>query len=123
MGWPIEPGGLTEVLVRLHREFPSIPLYITENGAAFEDVVSEDGAVHDAPRVEFLRRHVTAARDAIDAGVPLAGFFVWSLMDNFEWAQGYSKRFGLVHVDFETQRRTVKDSGLWYRDRCAAPPV
>ncbi len=116
MGWNIDPSGLTELLVRLHREYPAQPLMITENGAAFDDVVGPDGLVHDDARVDYLRRHVAALADARAAGVDVRGYFVWSLLDNFEWAEGYTKRFGLVHVDFATQRRTPKSSYAWYRD-------
>jgi beta-glucosidase len=98
-----------------------VKLYVTENGAAFDDVVAADGAVHDEPRAEFLRDHLGAILDAIGEGVPVHGYFYWSLLDNFEWAWGYDKRFGLVRVDYDTQVRTVKDSGLAYsaiiRDR------
>jgi beta-glucosidase len=116
MGWPIEPEGLTELLVRLHREYAPARMFVTENGAAFDDRVDATGRVNDPARISFLRGHLAAAKSAIRAGVPLDGFFVWSLLDNFEWAEGYSKRFGLVHVDFETQRRTPKQSAWWYRD-------
>ncbi len=91
-------------------------MYVTENGAAFKDTVSEDGQVHDARRVSYLREHFLAAHSAIAEGVPLKGYFVWSLMDNFEWAVGYAKRFGIVYIDYPTQRRIVKDSGKWYGD-------
>ena len=87
---------------------------ITENGAAFDDVVAEDGSIPDADRLDYLRRHFTAAHRAMQAGVDLRGYFVWSLLDNFEWGYGYAKRFGIVRVDFDTLERTVKDSGLWY---------
>jgi beta-glucosidase len=115
MGWPIAPEGLTELLIGLHREYGRTRFFITENGAAFDDRVDETGRVADRERISFLRGHLVAARAAIRAGVPLDGYFVWSLLDNFEWAEGYSKRFGLVHVDFETQRRTPKESARWYR--------
>jgi beta-glucosidase len=115
MGWPIEPEGLTELLVGLHREYAPARIFVTENGAAFDDRVDETGRVADPARISFLRSHLAAAGAAIQAGVPLDGFFVWSLLDNFEWAEGYSKRFGLVHVDFETLRRTPKESAWWYR--------
>jgi beta-glucosidase len=114
LGWPIEPDGLTEMLLRVHREYAPDRLYVTENGAAFRDPPPVDGTIHDAPRIAFLRAHVDAMRAALDAGVPLAGYLVWSLLDNFEWAEGYEPRFGLVHVDFETQARTPKDSARWY---------
>ena len=112
MGWNIAPDGLEELLVSLHEQFPATPLVITENGAAFDDEVV-DGAVHDAERVDYLRRHFTAAHRAIARGVDLRGYLVWSLLDNFEWGYGFSKRFGIVHVDYGTQERTVKDSGAW----------
>ncbi|MGZ8566579.1 MAG: family 1 glycosylhydrolase, partial [Actinomycetota bacterium] len=89
---------------------------VTENGAAFEDEVGADGVVHDPERIAYLHDHVMAAHEALRAGVPLEGFFVWSLLDNFEWSEGYSKRFGLVHVDFETQARTPKASARWYAE-------
>jgi beta-glucosidase len=117
MGWNIEPAGLEELLVSLHEEFPDQPLMITENGAAFADVLVQtpDGpAVHDEERIDYLRRHFTAAHRAIARGVDLRGYQVWSFMDNFEWAYGYTKRFGIVHIDYDTQVRTPKDSGLWY---------
>ena len=109
-GWAIEPEGLLETLLRLSRDYDPPPVYVHENGAAF------DSALHDDDRIAFLRDHVRAAADALDAGVDLRGFFVWSLLDNFEWAEGYSKRFGLVLVDFESQRRIPKASFSWYRE-------
>ncbi len=115
MGWPIDATGLTELLQRLHREYPDLPVMITENGAAFDDRVDADGRVRDQRRIDYLRDHVAAAGRARETGVDLRGYFVWSLLDNFEWAYGYSKRFGLVHVDYATQRRTWKDSAHWYR--------
>ena len=122
--WPIEPGGLTDLLVGLHREYVPERVMVTENGAAFADEVGPDGAVHDPERIAYLHDHVMAAHEALRAGVPLDGFFVWSLLDNFEWADGYSKRFGLVRVDFRTQARTSKASALWFRDmsRRDVPP-
>jgi beta-glucosidase len=123
MGWEVYPRGLTELLLTLHREYPLPPTYVTENGGAFPDPVGDDGVVHDADRTDCLRTHIAAVADAIDRGVPMAGYMVWSLMDNFEWASGYAKRFGIVHVDYTTQQRTPKDSALWYRDfvrRCRA---
>jgi beta-glucosidase len=89
---------------------------ITENGAAFEDAVSADGAVHDPDRIAYVHDHIGAVLDAIESGVDVRAYFLWSLLDNFEWAFGYSKRFGIVHVDYDTLQRTVKDSGHWYRD-------
>jgi beta-glucosidase len=116
MGWPIEPQGLADLLIELHREYRPGRVLVTENGAAFDDVPGPDGVVHDTRRVAFLHDHIAAARSALDAGVPLTGFLVWSLLDNFEWAEGYSKRFGLVHVDFSTQERRPKESAGWYRE-------
>jgi len=113
MGWPIEPWGLTELLMRLHRDYPGTPLIITENGAAFDDVHIA-GSVADQDRIAFLEGHLQACHDAISRGVDLRGYLVWSLLDNFEWAEGYRKRFGIVHVDFDTQARTLKDSARWY---------
>jgi beta-glucosidase len=117
MGWNIEPSGLEELLLAVHAEFPDLPLMVTENGAAFDDVVaqSEHGlAVHDDNRIDYLHRHLTAAHRALEAGVDLRGYFVWSLLDNFEWSFGYSMRFGIVRVDFETLERIPKDSAHWY---------
>ncbi|WP_448003586.1 GH1 family beta-glucosidase [Agromyces bauzanensis] len=116
MGWNIAPDGLEELLVSLHGQFPGLPLMITENGAAFPDEVvhaSGGARVPDAERVDYLRRHFAAAHRALARGVDLRGYLVWSLLDNFEWGYGYSKRFGIVRVDYDTQVRTVKDSGRW----------
>ena len=115
-GWEIWPDGLRTVLTRIHADYGPLPLAVTENGATFVDSVQPDGAVEDEERLDYLRRHVAALADARDAGVPVDAYFVWSLLDNFEWGEGYGHRFGIVHVDFETQRRTMKASGLWYRD-------
>jgi beta-glucosidase len=115
MGWGIEPDGLTEVLLRLDREYTKLPLYITENGAAFYDYIDPEGGVDDEERVSFLDAHFRAAYKAIEQGVNLKGYFVWSLLDNFEWAEGYSKRFGIVYVDYATQRRLPKMSAYWFR--------
>jgi beta-glucosidase len=123
MGWPIDETGLHSLLVRITRDYGPIPLYVTENGAAFVDEITADGAVHDPARIDYLRRHLTAAHRALADGVELRGYFVWSLLDNFEWAFGYAKRFGLIHVDYPTQRRTLKDSALWYRSVIAANGV
>jgi beta-glucosidase len=114
MGWEVDAEGLFDILTRVTRDYGDLPLVLTENGAAFDDEVAPDGHVHDAERVRYLRSHLASARRALDDGMPLRGYFAWSLMDNFEWAEGYAKRFGLVHVDFTTQTRTVKDSGHWY---------
>jgi beta-glucosidase len=119
MGWPVMPDGLRELLVWLHREYEPQAIYITENGSAFADQ-PQDGeggekVVHDPRRLEYLREHLAACRRAISDGVPLRGYFAWSLMDNFEWGFGYSKRFGLIYVDYETQQRILKDSAKFYR--------
>ena len=115
MGWEVYPNGLYTILMRISREYGPCKIYITENGASYGDAPSPDGQVHDARRLNYLRDYFTAAHRAIQEGVPLAGYFVWSLMDNFEWAAGYTQRFGIVWVDYQTQQRIVKDSGLWYR--------
>ena len=115
MGWEVYPQGLSRLLSDLHREYPLPPVMITENGAAFPDAVDEDGHIHDARRVNYLGEHLRAVSDAAKAGVDVRGYFAWSLMDNFEWARGYEKRFGLVYVDYATQQRTFKDSAHWYR--------
>jgi beta-glucosidase len=114
MGWEVDPDGLYDFLTRAARDYPGVPLYVTENGAAFPDEKDADGAVHDPQRVDYLDRHFRAAHRALADGVDLRGYFVWSLMDNFEWGFGFSKRFGLIHVDYETQERTLKDSAHWY---------
>ncbi len=116
MGWEIFPDGLAEVLTRLHEEYAAPSLYVTENGATFADVRTHDGRVHDDERCAYLAAYVAAMRGAIASGVPVRGYFVWSLLDNFEWSLGYSKRFGLVHVDYPTLERVPKDSFYWYRD-------
>ena len=114
MGWEQWPGGLYELLTRLHREYGQPELYVTENGAACPDERMADGRIDDQDRVSYLREHIAAAGKALAEGVRLKGYQVWSLLDNFEWAQGYSKRFGLVHVDLRTQERRPKKSALWY---------
>jgi beta-glucosidase len=116
MDWEIHAGGLADVLTRIASEYPAPPLYVTENGAAFHDSVAADGRVHDPERTAYLAAHLAACRDAIAAGADLRGYFVWSFLDNFEWAWGYDMRFGMVYVDFATQRRVVKDSALWYAE-------
>ena len=118
MGWEVQPEGLTRLLKRVHAEYAEpagVELYITENGAAYDDEVAPDGSVPDAERTLFVRAHLGAILDAIDADVPVRGYFYWSLLDNFEWAWGYAKRFGLVRVDYDTQKRTPKDSAIDYR--------
>lgn len=115
MGWPIDARGLRWVLDLVHRDY-HVPIVITENGAAFDDLVDEEGRVRDKERIDYLREHLEVLHDAVESGVDVRGFFVWSLLDNFEWAHGYAKRFGIVHVDYDSQQRTLKDSGRWYRD-------
>ncbi|MEO6572047.1 MAG: GH1 family beta-glucosidase [Ilumatobacteraceae bacterium] len=116
MGWPITPDGFTSLLVRLHEEYPNLPpVYITENGCAYDDAVIE-GRCDDPRRIDYLDLHLRAVKDAIDAGVDVRGYFQWSLLDNFEWSLGYDKRFGLVHVDFDTLVRTPRASARWYSD-------
>ncbi len=116
MGWPITPDGFTELLVRLHNDYPNLPpVYITENGCAYDDPVI-NGSCADPRRIDYLDAHLRALRDAIDEGVDIRGYYQWSLLDNFEWALGYDKRFGIVHVDFDTLERTPRDSALWFRD-------
>jgi beta-glucosidase len=113
VNWPVQPDGLREVLVDLKTAYDLPPIYITENGAAYDDVPAADGTVDDPERVDYLRGHLAALRTAIAAGVDVRGYFVWTLLDNFEWAEGYAKRFGVVHVDFATQARTPKTSAGW----------
>ena len=116
MGWPVDAEGLVEVLVRLRREYDAPPILITENGAAYDDVLDGQGAIDDSERIGYLDAHIAATREAMEHGVDVRGYFVWSLLDNFEWAEGYSKRFGIVYVDYSDQRRVPKASALWYRD-------
>jgi beta-glucosidase len=110
MGWPVDAGGLTEVLDRFREQYGNPDIYVTENGACYDDRVAADGTVHDDDRVAYLREHLAGARRAIADGVKLKGYFVWSLLDNFEWAEGYSRRFGVIRVDFASQKRTPKAS-------------
>jgi beta-glucosidase len=120
LGWEIRAGGLEQILLRISRDYGARRLYVTENGSAWPDTVAPDGQVHDQDRVRYLDEHVAACGRAVGQGVPLAGYFAWSLLDNFEWAEGYDPRFGIVHVDYATQRRTVKDSGRRYAGIIAA---
>jgi beta-glucosidase len=115
-GWEIEADALRELLIRVRHEYTDLPLYVTENGAATEDYVTPDGEVHDPERIDYIDGHLRAVHQAMDAGVNVRGYFVWSLMDNFEWARGYAKRFGLTWVDFGTGQRTPKQSYHWYRE-------
>lgn len=121
MGWEVVPEALTALLERLDRDYDLPPVYITENGAAFDDRLA-GGAVHDPERTAYLQSHLRALAAARRAGVPVKGYFAWSLLDNFEWAHGYTKRFGLVHVDYATQARTLKGSARWYRDFIGRAP-
>jgi beta-glucosidase len=116
MGWEVYPDGLYDVLQRVHAEHTSIPLYITENGASYTDVRTHEGAVRDPERLQYLQRHLGTVSRAIRSGMPVAGYFAWSLLDNFEWAHGYNRRFGLVYVDYPTLERIPKASFYWYRD-------
>ena len=122
MGWPVTPDGLREILVRIGRDYPDAPpLVVTENGAAQDDPPpGDDGVVDDAPRVDYLLAHLDATAAALRDGADVRGYFAWSLLDNFEWAWGYTQRFGLVHVDFETLRRRPKRSFEVYRRAIAA---
>jgi beta-glucosidase len=120
MDWEVDAPGLTELLLRLGRDYPGLPLYVTENGAAYDDTVGPGETVDDPERVAYFDLHLRACHDAIAAGAPLAGYFAWSLLDNFEWAWGYEKRFGIVYVDYETQERIVKDSGRRFAEIAAA---
>ncbi|MFW6343121.1 MAG: GH1 family beta-glucosidase [Sediminispirochaetaceae bacterium] len=133
MGWEVFPEGMHQTLLRIKNEYGNIPVYITENGAAFEDTPVPEGEgdvyggeravspeekmlrVHDKKRISYLEEYTAKVAQAIDEGAEVRGYFVWSLLDNFEWAEGYNKRFGIVYVDYETQRRIIKDSGYWYR--------
>ncbi|MCB9113188.1 MAG: beta-glucosidase [Anaerolineales bacterium] len=114
MDWEVCAPSLRRLLVRLYQDYKLPPLYITENGSAFQDEVSADGKIHDPRRLDYLKQHLIQTRLSMLDGVDVRGYFAWSLLDNFEWAHGYTKRFGLVHVDYTTQKRTIKDSGEWY---------
>lgn len=120
MAWEIYPQGLRDLLIHLHRDYAVPALYVTENGAAFKDEWDGGDLVHDPRRVDYLRSHITGVAEALEQGVPLKGYFVWSLLDNFEWAEGYSKRFGVIYVDYPTQRRVFKESGRWYAELLSA---
>jgi len=114
--WEVSPEGLYRLLVRVSEDYGWPPLYVTESGTPLPDTPGPDGACHDPVRIDYLSRHAAAIWQANQDGADVRGYFVWSIMDNFEWNLGYSKRFGLVHVDFTTQKRTVKDSGRWYSE-------
>lgn len=126
MGWTIDPTGLHELIMRYSREAPGLPMYITENGAAYDDKMDADGRVHDPERIAYLHGHLRAVRRAIAEGADVRGYYLWSLMDNFEWAYGYGKRFGAVYVDYATLARTPKSSAYWYAQAAktgALPPL
>jgi len=116
MGWPVEPEGLTEILIRIKEDYADVPIYVTENGRAVHDYIDPEGGVDDEERVSYLDAHFRAAYEAMESGVDLRGYMVWSLLDNFEWAEGYSKRFGIVFVEYGTQRRIPKASARWYSE-------
>ena len=123
MGWEVYPSGLYDVLTHVHRAYAPASIYVTENGAAFPDIQGHDGAVRDPERIEYLGSYLEAVAQALDEGVPIRGYFVWSLLDNFEWSLGYGRRFGIVYVDYPTQERIPKSSFTWYRDLIAAVRV
>jgi beta-glucosidase len=114
IGWEIFPSGLYEVLDRVYIDYKPTEIIISENGASYSDGPDASGKVHDQKRIDYLREHLLAVWQAIESGIPVTGYYAWSLMDNFEWSLGYSQRFGIVHVDYTTQKRTLKDSALWY---------
>lgn len=114
MGWEIYPEGLFDLLINIHKNYGGVDILITENGAAFNDIVNYKGKVVDDYRIDYLYRHLTQAHRAILDGVNLKGYYLWSFLDNFEWAEGYSKRFGIVFIDYKTQKRIIKDSAYWY---------
>ena len=107
--------GFYEILKRIHDDYGAPFIYITENGAAFSDKIDENGQVNDGSRIKYFKSHLLQLHKAIKDGVKISGYFVWSLMDNFEWTEGYSKRFGLIYVDYPTQKRVIKASGWWYK--------
>ncbi len=116
MGWPIQPSSLRDVLKMVNDLAPDLPLYVTENGAAYADEVGPDGQIDDPERQRYLEQHIDICRQVVDEGLPLKGYFIWTLIDNFEWSWGHSRRFGIVHVDYKTQTRTPKHSALWLKD-------
>ncbi len=119
MGWEVYPEGLYKILKWVHQNYPVPKIYVTENGASFTDAITADGKVHDERRVAYLREHMAQAYRAMREGVPLRGYFAWSTLDNFEWAYGYSRRFGIIYVDYKTQKRTIKDSGRFLAEAAA----
>ncbi|MEV4264487.1 GH1 family beta-glucosidase [Kribbella sp. NPDC049584] len=123
MGWPIQATGLRDILVTINKLAPELPLYVTENGAAYPDSVTADGAIEDDDRLDYIKQHIAVCEDLVAEGFPLKGYFVWSLLDNYEWSWGYSRRFGIVYVDYETQTRTLKKSAHWLKDHLSQPPA
>ncbi|HZO71340.1 MAG TPA: GH1 family beta-glucosidase [Ktedonobacteraceae bacterium] len=121
-GWEVFPAGLANILTRIHLEYSPQAMIVTESGAAFEDLWDGSNGVHDQRRIDYLQEHIQTVAGVVQQGVPVKGYIVWSLLDNFEWAEGYRKRFGLVYVDYPTQRRIIKDSGLWYASFVASQP-
>jgi beta-glucosidase len=116
MGWHVAPDGLRDILMELTRRYSPKEIVISENGAAYDDAVASDGSVADSERQSYIARHLAAVADARDAGAPVTGYYVWSFMDNYEWSFGYTKRFGVIRVDFDSLARTVKQSGRWYQE-------
>ncbi|MBA4382574.1 MAG: beta-glucosidase [Sideroxydans sp.] len=114
-GWEVNPDGLVTLIARISQDYAPAEIYITENGSTYDDVVTPDGNINDVERRSYLARHLTSVKNAILSGLPVRGYFAWSLLDNFEWAEGYNRRFGLVYVDYPTQQRTLKLSGKWYK--------
>jgi len=114
-GWEVSPDGMVALLSRVATDYQPPVIYLTENGSSYEDVVSSNGEIDDIERRRYLERHLLALREIVAKGIPVKGYFAWSLLDNFEWAEGYLRRFGLTHVDFHTQQRRLKLSGKWYR--------
>ena len=113
--WEVNPGGMVTLLTRIHAQYQPGPIYLTENGSTYEDVVQADGRIDDIERRSYLQRHLAALHEAMQLGVPVKGYFYWSLFDNFEWAEGYTRRFGLAYVDYATQQRRLKSSGQWFQ--------
>ena len=116
MGWEVFPDGLANILTRIYREYAPKAMVVTESGAAFDDKWNGNDAIHDQQRIDYLQQHISTVAGVIRQGVPIKGYVVWSFLDNFEWSEGYRKRFGLVYVDYATQQRIVKESGHWYAD-------
>ena len=116
MDWGIVPQALYDLTLRLRKEYTKIPIYITENGAAFDDIISEDGKIHDDKRIDYIREHLKKVAELNEKGADIRGYYVWSLIDTFEWSHGYAKRFGIIFIDYESQKRIFKNSALWYKN-------